>query len=417
MAEALKDRYELDTMDIYSVAVNKTTMENAAFFSIELDENIDEKRLIQAIEKAIQLNPLFGCKFVEKNNNYYLEKNDKPIKVFNVKEEDRSKIFVNNTNDYHFQITYYENRFTFEWYHIITDGDGASEFLICLLKAYFGKLSNETPKEFDTDAYLKKFVDKKVKPIGRKAEPKGFNNKYLPIENRGYKCMTHIIRIPVEDVIKVSKRAESTPAAIFVPLLSRAIRNNLPKNIENRNVSCNIMINVRDRLGIKTMHNAAIGKVLTYTDAMDKFDFDTVSTCYRAMIDLAVQKENLIYNLTDTANSVDLLLALRKIKLNKFVASIIKNSMNNVVFTYIKRFQFDEDIKKHIKSLNARSWPDIGNLVIAMIDFNGTFVLNITENYKNTNIVPDFIKELEKLNIKYEYDKPFIFEQANARWN
>ena len=417
MAEKIKDKYELDTMDIYSIAVNRTAMENASFFAIELDENINEDKLIKAIKKAIEFNPLFGCKIVDKNNHSYLEKNNKPIVVFNVKEEDRPKTFVKGTNDYCFQITYYKNRLTFEWYHIITDGAGAVDFLYSLLNSYFDRCFDSIPDKFDTDVYLKDLVDKRIKPIGRKNEPKGFNNKYLPIEKRGYKCMTHIIRIPVEDVIKLSKRAESTPAAIFVPLLSRAIRKNLPTNINNRNVSCNVMVNVRDRLRIKTMHNAAIGKVLTYTDKMDKYDFDTVATCYRAMLDLAVQKENLIYNLTDTASSIDLLLGLRKLKLNKAVASILKNSMNNVVFTYIARLHFDEVVKSHIKKIDARSWPDIGNLVIAMIDFNGTLVLDITENYKNKNIVPDFLKELKEYNIRYEYEEPFIFEQANARWD
>lgn len=417
MAEKLKDKYELDTMDIYSVAVNKTTMENATFFAIELDEEINEERLIKAIKKAIEYNPLFGCKVVDKNNRSYLEKNDKPIKVFNVKEEDRPKVFVNGTNDYCFQITYYKNHLTFEWYHIITDGAGAVEFLYSLLNAYFDRCLDSIPEEFDTDVYLKALIDKNAKPLGRKQEPKGFNNKYLPIEKRGYKCMTHIIRVPVEDVIKISKRAESTPAAVFVPLLSRAIRKNLPTNIKNRNVSCNVMINVRDKLKIKTMHNAAIGKVLTYTDAMDKHDFDMIATCYRSMLDLAVQEENIVYNLTDTASSIDLLMGLRKLKLNKPIASIIKNSMNNVVFTYISRLHFDEVVKSHIKKIDARSWPDIGNLVIAMIDFDGTFVLDITENYKNKNIVLDFLKELEEHNIRYEYEEPFIFEQANARWS
>lgn len=417
MAEKIKDKYELDTMDIYSIAVNRTAMENASFFAIELDENINEDKLIKAIKKAIEFNPLFGCKIVDKNNHSYLEKNNKPIVVFNVKEEDRPKTFVKGTNDYCFQITYYKNRLTFEWYHIITDGAGAVDFLYSLLNSYFDRCFDSIPDKFDTDVYLKDLVDKRIKPIGRKNEPKGFNNKYLPIEKRGYKCMTHIIRIPVEDVIKLSKRAESTPAAIFVPLLSRAIRKNLPTNINNRNVSCNVMVNVRDRLRIKTMHNAAIGKVLTYTDKMDKYDFDTVATCYRAMLDLAVQKENLIYNLTDTASSIDLLLGLRKLKLNKAVASILKNSMNNVVFTYIARLHFDDVVKSHIKKIDARSWPDIGNLVIAMIDFNGTLVLDITENYKNKNIVPDFLKELKEYNIRYEYEEPFIFEQANARWD
>lgn len=416
MAEKLKTRYELDTMDIYSIAVNKTTMENASFFAIELDENVDEKKLVSSIEKAIEFNPLFGCKIVDKNKKSYLEKNNKPIIVFNVKEEERPKVFVNGTNGYCFQIAYYENHLTFEWCHIITDGAGAVAFLYDLLNAYFGRYSSPSKDEFDTDVYLKDLINKKVKPIGRGKEPKGFNNKYLPVEKRGYKCMTHIVKIPTEDIVKISKRAESTPAAVFVPLLSRAIRKNLPNNIKNRNVSCSVMIDVRNRLKVHTMHNAAIGKVLTYTDSMDKYDFDTVSTCYRGMLDLALQEENLIYNLTDTASSIDLLLTLRKFKLTKPVASIIKNSMNNIVFTYIARFNFDEVVKRHIKKINARSWPDIGNLVLALVDFNGTFTLNITENYKNKNIMQDFLNELKEHDIRYEYEEPFLFEQANARW-
>lgn len=417
MAEKLKDRYELDTMDIYSVAVNKTPMENASFFSIELDEPVDEKKLVAAIGSAISFHPLYGCRIVEKKNRCYLERNDRPVVVFNVKEEDRPKIFVRGTNDYCFQVTYYENRITFEWYHIITDGAGAFEFLYSLLNAYYDQAPKEPPETFETDTYLRDLVDRNARPLGRKKEPAGFNNRYLPVEKRGYQCMTHCITVPVEDVIRVCKKAESTPAAVFVPLISRAVRKNLPMHIKNRNVSCNVMIDVRNRLGIKSMHNAVVGKVLTYTDEIDKLDFDTIATCYRSMLDLALERENLIYTITDMAKSIDLVMLLRKLKLAKPAASIIKNTMNNIVCTYVGKLSFCDVVQSHIKKIDVRSWPDVGNLVVALVDFNGKFVINITENYRNQNIIPDFLKELEAQGISYEYDRSLIFEQANARWN
>lgn len=78
-------RYEIGNMDRYFIATNQTVLENAAFFTCELDEIIDKDKLQKAVEKALEYNPLFKTKAVY-DKQYCLVTNDKPIIIINSKE-------------------------------------------------------------------------------------------------------------------------------------------------------------------------------------------------------------------------------------------------------------------------------------------------------------------------------------------
>ena len=61
----------------------------------------------------------------------------------------------------------------------------------------------------------------------------------------GYKCTSHVLKVETAEVLRAAKKNDATPTAILVPLFCRAIREHLPENIHNRNVSCGIVVDCR----------------------------------------------------------------------------------------------------------------------------------------------------------------------------
>ena len=412
-------RYELGNMDKYPLAVMETVMENASFFKASLDEDVDEQRLYQSIKIALEYHPLFKCK-LGYHKQYYLEDNDADeLKIFNVDTYNRPKEFGKNTNGYLFQVCYFKNTISLEWCHAVTDGRGAIRFLSTILDAYFQVDLPEIPKEFPLKLGFESIYDESVKSFGQIKQPKGFKAKDLKVIKNGYKCTSHVLKVQTADIMKVAKKFDTTPSAIVVPLFSRAIREHLPKNIKNRNVSCGIVVDCRTPMKMDTMHNFINTKVITYQDKFDEFDLQKISTIYRGILDLYVQPENIISSCTEMKKSTDFLYNMRPRFFQKFlmkiVGKIVKRTMDNIGFTYLGRVPFSEKVKSHLIDFNFRSWPDIGDCVIAAIDLNGTLIIDICENYYDKGIIDSFINICKDYDIDIKVCEENIFEQANVR--
>lgn len=412
-------RYELGNMDKYPLAVMETVMENASFFKASLDEDVDEQRLYQSIKIALEYHPLFKCK-LGYHKQYYLEDNAAAeLKIFNVDTYNRPKEFGKNTNGYLFQVCYFKNTISLEWCHAVTDGRGAIRFLSTILDAYFQVDLPEIPKEFPLKLGFESIYDESVKSFGQIKQPKGFKAKDLKVIKNGYKCTSHVLKVQTADIMKVAKKFDTTPSAIVVPLFSQAIREHLPKNIKNRNVSCGIVVDCRAPMKMDTMHNFINTKVITYRDKFDEFDLQKISTIYRGILDLYVQPENIISSCTEMKKSTDFLYNMRPRFFQKFlmkiVGKIVKRTMDNIGFTYLGRVPFSEKVKSHLIDFNFRSWPDIGDCVIAAVDLNGTLIIDICENYYDKGIIDSFINICKDNDIDIKVCEENIFEQANVR--
>lgn len=409
-------RYEIGNMDRYFIATNKTVLENAAFFTCELDEIVNKDKLLRAVKKALEYNPLFKTKAVY-DKQYCLETNDKEIIILNVKEEDRPKDFGKSTNDYPWRITYYENKLYFEWCHIITDGHGALDFVGDILKCYFNVQDKQVPKEFPLELGLEHFYDEKAKPLGQKRQAKGFKKSSLPVIDNGYKCNSHLLSIKTDDLMKVAKKYDTTPAALLAPLLSRAVRSCIPTNIKNRNVACVILVDCRKPMKFNTMHNCILTKNITYIDRFDELSLETLGTIYRGILDLYVDEDTIKAEATSMIKGTDWLYKLKPLFIQKAIMKVaaryIKDNMNNIYITYLGRTNYSEELNKHIKKVHIRTWPDTGYACGAVLDFNGTLYFDFCENYKNKDVLKSFIEVSKKEGIPINILEERDFEQSS----
>lgn len=406
--------YELGNNDRYGICVNGTAMENASFFTVSLKENVNSEKLLNAVNKALEFHPLFKTKVIYKKQ-YYLETNDEKVLITRSDALNRPKEFGKSTNNYPWRLCYDKCDICFEWCHVITDGKGAILFLNDILNAYYDlPLEN---KEKPLVLGYESMYDKNIKSLGQVKQKKGFSVKNFPVIKNGFKCQSHILSVKTEDVLRVSKKSDATPSAVIVPLLCRALRNRLPKDIKNRNVKCAIAVDCRKPSGIDTSHNFVLVKTITYTDRLDNYDLSTVSTIYRAMIDLFVDKDNIINGCTDMIDETDFLYHIKPLWLQriimKLVAKIVKNTMQNIGFTYLGKVPFSQELCNKIEKFGFRSWPDFGHCCVAAIDFNGTLFLDFCENFVDKELINEFIKLCADCGLKVNLEKEEMFEQAS----
>ena len=99
----------------------------------------------------------------------------------------------------------------------------------------------------------------------------------------------------------------------------------------------------------------------------------------------------------------------------KVVAGASKHADCNFTFTYLGRIDLPDEVMLGLSDFNFRSWPDFGECNVAAVDFGGTLILNICENYRDKGIIPDLINICNNVGIHFEKVDEFIFEQANLR--
>ena len=411
----MKKRYQLGVMDWFPVAINKTCLENSPFLKVQFVEKVDVERLYQAVKRALRDHPFFACTLVY-DKQFYLEEHDGEFRFFNASEENRPLTYGDATNGFLWQICYDDYHVILEWCHVLSDGRGGYEFFASILSYYFNV---ERPVELHLDLGLESFYDKTEKGIPQKKQPAGFKAKHMPYVKRGYRTDCHILKVPMKEVLSVSKKNDSSPAAVLPPLFAMAMRKNVSERIKNRNVCANIIIDCRKPMSFKTMHNCVLSKKITYIDKYDSLEFPLVSTIYRSLIDLAVQPENIVRESTQMVDTIKALAAIRPRFLQKAVVNVVAKSMkhtdSNFVLTYLGKIDLSEEVMKGICDFTFRSWTDFGECNLAAVDFGGTLVLNICENFYNKNVIKDFIELCNDVGIHFEIAREYEYEQANLR--
>lgn len=402
-------------MDLYPIAANKTPIENNPFLQARLKEKVDAERLYAAVKQSLSEYPLFACT-LRYAKGYYLETNNKPFSLIHAAEENRPLAFGDATNGFLWQMCHDQHSISFEWCHAVSDGRGSYAFFSSVLCHYFGV---ERPVEAALEPGLESFYNKEEKGIPQKKQEKGFAANALPFIKRGYKTDCHILKAPMSEVLAAAKKNDSSPAAVLPPLVSMALRKHIKPSAKNKNVCCNVVIDCRGPMNFQTMHNCIISKNITYTDRYDTMDFPLVSTIYRAILDLAVQKENIVKQATETVDMIRPIVSVKprflQKALAKVVSAVMKHSDSNFTFTYLGKIDLPDEVMSGLDDFNFRSWTDFGECNVAAVDFGGTLILNICENYQNKQIIPDFTDICRSVGIHFETADEFIFEQANLR--
>ena len=408
-------RYQLGIMDLYPVIANKTQIENNPFLQARFVEKVDVNRLYDAVKCALTEYPLFSST-LRCEKGFCLEPIDTEVHLFHTDEKNRPLSFGDHTNGFLWQMCYDDDSVSFEWCHAVSDGRGGFNFFSSVLCHYFGV---EKPVTTALELGLESFYNKEEAGIPQKKQEKGFAANALPFIKRAYQTDCHILKVPMAEVLAAAKKNDASPAAVLPPLFSMAMRKHLKENIKNKNVCCNVVIDCREPMQFETMHNCILSKKITYVDRFDEMEFPLVSTIYRSILDLAVQQENIIKEATKTVDEIRPLVSIKPRFLQKIVAKavagVLKHSDSNFTFTYLGRVNLPDVVMEGLYDFQFRSWTDFGECNIAAIDFGGTLILNICENYQNKEIIPDFIDVCRSVGIHFEKVDGFVFEQANLR--
>ena len=385
--------YKLGVLDKYPIAVNGTAIENVPRITVETDEIIDGERLKRAAAEALETFPIFKTKFIFKKG-YKLVDNSSEFEVYNISEEKLPKYYGKSTNSYPWRLSYWENTATFEWCHGATDGKGGAAFFSDVMNRYFG---GHIDLPLCVRPGIDSFYNPNEKGIPQKKQLPSFGRSAIKIDGDLEKANLHILRMATANILSIAKRSDASPATVIPPLFSRALRECMTNK---KPVRASIVIDVRNTMKNYTMQNCILTKEISYIDRFDGMPMELVSTIYRSILDIAVQKENIVKSSTELVKKLGLIVDIKSRALSRLLikpaAKIVKNMHCDFTLTYLGKTAFTPEAGAHIKDLRAHSWCDVGYCNICAYDLNGEFVMNIVESYADKTVIPKFMDILRE---------------------
>ncbi|MBN2616899.1 MAG: hypothetical protein JXR64_01165 [Spirochaetales bacterium] len=248
--------YKLDNVAKLFPAV--TTSKNSSTFrvSVILNTTINKDKLQIAVSSVIKRFPMFAVRIRRGLFWYFLEANDLELLVKEEKDAPCTKIDRYENNDYLLRVLYFNNKISVEFFHSITDGKGAAEFIKLITIEYVKLLTNDNNKTYslinvDDIPLIEEFEDsfqkyscsvktKKIKEIpAKKISGTRFNNfgnnaLKIIVDSSSYKYISKKYGCTITEYTvalfaysiyldQCNNRNNSDPIVIVVPVNLRSI--------------------------------------------------------------------------------------------------------------------------------------------------------------------------------------------------
>ncbi len=382
---------------------------------IILNEEVSIEALQFAVEMAQKRYFLLGCKIVEQDDLYKFARNDNAIIIKNMNYEE-DKTLGKETNEYPWLITYFDNYFVFTFSHSLFDGVGSMEIIKTILYYYAKfqgvKLDNianvktldddiEKMMDEELELSLETYNDKSAVPFKEKQNltPSDIPKEKIMTEDE--KSSQYTVTIDVNTLIPTLKKYETTPFAILVPLIARSL-----KHLYNENsaiIQTVTVVNSRPFVGSKTLRNFISLATIDYIcEKMDSMPLERVSTIFRSILDVKINRENIVSSLTSryegSSRLQQLPLAQREQVLKSNMSKMVTSALS---FSYTGKITLPPQLEAMVKNIEVSVDSPLSPIMIEVIGYQNKLTLVFTNRLKDTSYLDKFLEYLDELSVSY----------------
>lgn len=423
-----KTWYKLDNAAKIFPGQSTSSYSNVYRLSVTLKEKVNPQILEMALLKTMPRFPSFDVRIRNGFFWHYLEKN--PNGAPSVRPDSANPCLRVNPKEnkgYLLRVFYYENRMSVEFYHVLTDGFGASRFFMTLLAVYLRLTGkdipvggavldvDEKPSESESeDAYLKYVKPntakaKRVEKFAYQAKSKRLPKHYINVTT-GY--------MPVDALKKKAAEYGVTVTEYIAGVLVWIMYNLQKEEPFNRNkpIGVQIPVNVRQFFETETMRNFMLCYSFQLDPRMGEYTFPEILRQLSLYLRYINNEKNLQSMMNGNA-------AIEKNPLLRVTPSFLKDFGINVLYK-ITGEKATSSLISNIGLIKApkemEPYIDKMSLVLAqgmvnaarcgVVSYNGTLALSVTNIYESTAvqkaIFTTFVKE--GIPVKIESNKSVI---------
>ncbi len=408
--------YKLDNAGKVFPGQNSSSWSNVFRISVTLKEKIDPELLEKALEMTMPRFPTFDVRMRTGLFWHYLEKNPygappvmpdiaNPCQRFRWKEN----------KGYLIKAYYYENSFSVEFYHAITDGFGASRFFMTLTAVYLRLTGKDIPSgdavfDINEKPRLSESEDSYSKHSGSKVKAKRLYK--FTYHFKGKRLPKHFINvttgyIPVEAVKKKAAEYNVTVTEYLAAVLLWVMYNlqkSEPFNKE-KPVGIQIPVNVRNFFKSETLRNFMLCYSFQIDPKMGEYTLPEIIkqlSLYLRYINNEKELKAMIHGN----------MGIEQNPLMRIVPSVLKDFGVSMVYkiagekatscllSNVGVIKAPKEMEQYIEKLVLVMGPAmINGARCGALSYNGTLAFSISNIYESPLIQREFFTALIKLGI------------------
>lgn len=390
----------------------------SVMYDVRLREPLDGELLNRAIDDALLRHPYFGVRFNEHDGDFYVVRNDEPLRA--IPADDPVPLGGHRNNHHLIGIVYNDASLKFTFHHGLTDGRGAKTFLETML-AYYADYADADEDDYDevatrhaAQATEQLSTDELKEPFARRLEAKGAGRveglatSAFKIPATKKKC-GHSRRELVfsqDEFMRVCKGVGASPIIYLSILMSRAVKK--VHADAGKPIVSNFAADLRSVIGCeRTYKNCVFSMSLPYGTNEETLSDDELVAVYRSLINAQRNYDrcasqanniNMIQNLIGHIDSV----AGRRALLG-FMESL---GFDTYVISYIGQFSLPEHLVSEMHLYH--SVPS--GLTLNMCCQSGRFALDVVQDFESTAYVEALVDQFERAGIVVEASEQLAFE-------
>lgn len=251
----MKKRRNIDnTAKIFSLDFIKNA--NLFRFSIVLKDKVKKDILKEAVDKSLESHSSFKIKLKSGLFWDYFEYNDKDFIVKKASRRTFNRFNYYKNNGYLIKVRYYKNMINIDFFHMLTDGSGANNFIKSVISNYLD-IKNDTDYNKDEKKYEVAYQDEFLKNYDKSFKTNNsLKNVYLFPEKmkRGVNNTYHYT-VDILDIKKVSKEYKATITEYLTAIYIYAIYSSLYDKDSKKEIALTIPIDIRKHFNVDTLSN------------------------------------------------------------------------------------------------------------------------------------------------------------------
>ena len=381
--------------------------------SIVLKEKIEAKFLQKALDEVLKKYKAFKVKMQRGLFWYYFTENEKKALVSKETDYPFKKVNDKRNNDYLFKVTYFENKINMDFFHALTDGNGAMPFFREIVYKY---LELKYPDEINIDEINENIVildsENSYKKIYKKHSKKPDETKYAFLikgdELEKGKVGINHFNINLPQLKKVTKEKDCSLSMYLTAMIGHAIYEANYKLHEGKKpINLCIPVNLKKYFPTETISNFFAYIVVSLNLKKNKtYSFD----CLLDMVNIEFEKKLKLERMIETL-SVDAGATNKKIirivplfikKIAVRIGSLEVKRHFTMTISNIGKFDISEKYEKYVENFCVMLSPDWAEkLKCGICSYRDNLVVSFGTLLKDTKIQSKFRDILIENNIDF----------------
>lgn len=401
--------------------------QNLFYLTIRLYEDVNPEVLQKALAITIKRFPSMNVRLKQGVFWYYFEEHGGSPKVYKADPFVMKKITTTNCGGFCFRVSYFGSTIFADFFHALTDGTGAAEFMKSVLFTYFSLLGHDVdgeqkiltinspvnPREYE-DSFLTYYKKKKIKDLAISSlkGKKSYRISGMRFDNNGKGVIN--MYTPAKDFVNVCRQNNCTVTELIGALFMLSVYETKikPYNLSQQDIQLFVPINLRKIFPSITMRNFSLFSRIG-VEANDNMTLQSLTALIHDCLKRDTQKEVLSDKISTTVYAEKFLpMRILPLFLKRIIFKISNlffgKNKKTATFSSVGIMKLPDSFKPLVKDFGfGITANNACPVTITATTTYDTMCINFTRTITDTDIEKRFAKYLTDFGIKLNVTSNF----------